>query len=142
MQNFGSDIDLNVLNELPEDLRKEIIKDYQLEEKIFANIKKESPNDDLNKSFIKEAVNEKHNKRNKSPFKNLPWEQIKPIIEDWTNHETKPLNVDVMMLAEHFKELAIHRKIELLQKMFNYLHRLIFNFNLNSLINFKFQDFL
>lgn len=59
-----------------------------------------------------------------SPFTNLEWDEIKPIIYEWMKAEKeRPSKVDVEMLAEHFREMAMSRKIETLKIALNFLHR-------------------
>ncbi|CAH1118562.1 unnamed protein product [Phaedon cochleariae] len=134
----NSQIDMDVLKELPEELREEIIKEYQL------NVKKVEAQDTTSKpaSRIENKVSQSEKQvyqvekilppkptntvpmSRKSPFANLTWEQVKPIIKKWTQSGDEPSNIDIEMIADHFKHLAIDRKIEILQSAFNFLHRI------------------
>ncbi|VEN59386.1 unnamed protein product [Callosobruchus maculatus] len=112
------EIDLKVLNELPEDLRNEIIKEYQLERKL--NQVPKVGDVQLQSSQETKASTRK----SKSPFTNMSWEQIKPVLNKWIATEKEPADVDTEMIANHFRQMALDRKIEQLHKIFRYLHRI------------------
>ncbi|CAH1107539.1 unnamed protein product [Psylliodes chrysocephalus] len=120
-------IDMDVLNELPEDIRKEIMREYNLQEAVKPEGKKrKSQKQKCGKQSNQKIDSEKYldvDTIQKYPFKNLTWDQIKPIIKKWMESDENPYEFDIEMIAEHFKQLAIDRKIEVLPKMFSYLHR-------------------
>ncbi|KAJ8916575.1 hypothetical protein NQ315_000219 [Exocentrus adspersus] len=119
--NLGNpQIDLNVLNELPEELRNEIIKEYGLDFKLGECAMKLQPKTLENESKTQE---QSFDVPKKNLFSGLSWEQIKPIIRKWVESSDEPSEVDVVMLAEHFQQLAIDREIDLLKSVFNFLHR-------------------
>ncbi|XP_050502903.1 DNA repair protein REV1-like isoform X2 [Diabrotica virgifera virgifera] len=135
-------IDMQVFNQLPENLKQEIIREYHLEDQVtlsqensFPNCQQNTPIQDTKpetperkiKSSSQESVSQESSK--KSPFRNLSWDQIKPIIKKWTVSEASPCDFDTEMLAEHFKQLAINRKIEVLMSVFNFLHRFFSELN-------------
>lgn len=102
---------MTVLKALPQDLRQEIIKEYKLEDIINAK-KKE------NKAKPVEKPPE-----SKSLFSSFNYEQLKHAIKTWIHSESKPGNYDVRLLGEHFRELAINRKIGILNNLLKFLHR-------------------
>nr|XP_023016559.1 DNA repair protein REV1 [Leptinotarsa decemlineata] len=125
------EIDLGVLSELPEELRKEIMKEYKLESTIPSTSKIEM---ETQKKPVK--IRHKHSNKGQTqsrshPFKNLTWDQFKPVIEKWTLSGENPRQVDVEMIANHFKKLALDRKIESLKITFSFLHRLFSVLNCN-----------
>ncbi|XP_072383055.1 DNA repair protein Rev1 [Diabrotica undecimpunctata] len=135
-------IDMQVFNQLPENLKQEIIREYNLEEQVTLSQENSLPNCQQNtliqdakpeiperktKTSSQESVEQESSK--KSPFNNLSWDQIKPIIKKWTASEESPCDFDTEMLAEHFKQLAINRKIEVLMSVFNFLHRVFSELN-------------
>nr|CAI5829294.1 unnamed protein product [Callosobruchus analis] len=111
------EIDLKVLNELPEDLRNEIIKEYHLESKL----NQASKVCDVQPQSSQKAKAPAN--KSKSPFTNMSWEQIKPVVKKWIATEKEPADVDTEMIADHFRQMALDRKIEQLHKIFRYLHR-------------------
>lgn len=128
-QNVNHEIDINILNELPEDLREEIIKEYKLKIKVNDTIHSESDRkgNQLVQTEAKENITTKSNKSENvktSPFSNLTWDEIKPIIKKWTESEESPYDMDIEMIATHFKLLAVNRQIEVLMSVFNFLYRI------------------
>nr|CAH7744684.1 unnamed protein product [Callosobruchus chinensis] len=117
-QSLGQhEIDLKVLNELPEDLRKEIIKEYQLESKLN-QVSKVGGVQPQSSQKTKAST-----KKSASPFTSMSWDQIKPVVNKWIASENEPAEVDTEMIANHFRQMAMDRKIEQLHKIFRYLHR-------------------
>ncbi|CAH1981537.1 unnamed protein product [Acanthoscelides obtectus] len=116
-KHMQNEIDLEVLHELPEGLRNEIIKEYQLEHRLHqvSKIDNAQPHD---------SRKEASGKKMKSPFANMPWEQIKPIVNKWIASEKDPSDFDTEMIANHFRQMALDRKIEELYRIFKYLHRI------------------
>ncbi|XP_044261651.1 DNA repair protein Rev1 [Tribolium madens] len=104
-----TEVDPEVLKELPPEIRAEIIKEYNL-----------APKPPVKKSLtwpqIKPPVK-------KSPFSGLTWPQIKPILHKWLQSEQKPDDYDVTLLGEHFRQLAIDRDIDWLPTAMNFLYR-------------------
>ncbi|KAJ8956255.1 hypothetical protein NQ318_014989 [Aromia moschata] len=134
----NEEIDLEVLNELPEELRREIIKEYGLESKVKDVPSSSCPKREDNKknADVLEKINEApprnetgDGRAKRSPFSNLTWDQIKPVIKEWIRSSETPAELDVEMLAEHFKNLAIDREIEILKVVFNFLHRTFSSLN-------------
>ncbi|KAJ8967010.1 hypothetical protein NQ314_003127 [Rhamnusium bicolor] len=133
---INEEIDLNVLNELPEELRNEIIKQYKLEHKIKESTNSSPPKLEETKAECpriqentqgpvkNDSINDKAN-----PFSKLPWDKIKPIIKQWVHSADKPSQMDTEMLASHFRQLAIDREIETLKSVFNFLHRIFSELN-------------
>ncbi|KAF2886251.1 hypothetical protein ILUMI_19922, partial [Ignelater luminosus] len=112
--NNVNDIDIKVLSELPEDLRREIIKEYGLENKISESLPK---NDNSNNNKSPEPLTPTN-----YTFDGLDWEELKPIILNWLHSETKPTDIDVIMMGEHFKKLVLDGKIEDVKKMCSFLY--------------------
>lgn len=102
-------MDLEVLQALPPEIREEVIKEYNLQ------IPPTNPKRIIEEEPIGNSA--------MSPFSNLEWDEIKPIIYEWMKAEKEPSKMDVEMLAEHFRELAMNRKIETLKIALNFLHR-------------------
>ncbi|KAL3270733.1 hypothetical protein HHI36_021258 [Cryptolaemus montrouzieri] len=115
-------IDMGVLYELPEELRNEIMKEYQLQHQV---ITKKSGEREIQVADVKPQPSELKQKieEKKSPFDGLSWEELKPILKTWMTSEADPKEIDVEMISEHFRQLAIDRKIENLKVIFNFLHR-------------------
>ncbi|CAG9857578.1 unnamed protein product [Phyllotreta striolata] len=109
-------IDVNVLNELPDDIRKEIIEEYNLQESVAIECKR-------NDGELTRNNGENNERFVENRFENLSWNEIKPIIKKWIESDEFPYDIDIEMIAEHFKRLAIDRKIETLPAIFNFLHR-------------------
>ncbi|XP_057670736.1 DNA repair protein REV1 [Diorhabda carinulata] len=135
-QNVHHKIDINVLNELPEGLRDEIIKEYKLNIKVKdkPQTKPDIKSNQLVQTEDTENVTTKNNKSENvqtSPFSNLTWDQIKPIIKKWTESEESPSDTDIEMIAIHFKLLAVNRQIEILMSVFNFLYRMFASLNCN-----------
>ncbi|KAF5284610.1 hypothetical protein FQA39_LY16968 [Lamprigera yunnana] len=105
------DMDLNVLNELPLEVQQEIIEEYKLEGKIRVDLPK---ND--------EPAQQK-NTSNTNYFEKIQWTDLKPILINWLQSTSSPKEVDVQMLAEHLKNLAMDRKIEPLKATLSFLYR-------------------
>lgn len=103
------DIDISVLNALPQEVRQEIIEEYKLE---IASIKPEV-----------KTVQKPPEK--KSIFSCLSYEQMKQALKVWLQSEQKPGDFDVQMLGEYFRELAVDRKIGVLRDSLNFLHRYV-----------------
>lgn len=95
-------IDLDVLNQLPDDLRLDIIKEYNL---------------NLGENKIPKTESKK------SPFTGMQWHQLKPVLYDWLRCGKSPADVDIAMLGDFLKQLAINRQIEMLGIVFNFLRR-------------------
>jgi hypothetical protein len=108
------DVDLEVLKELPQEIRDEVIKEYNLEATVAAVAKPAPP--PLKKETAAPPAK-------KSPFSGLQWCQLKPVLYKWMSSEPKPSEVDVNMLGEHFRQLAVDRNIEMLKVAMNFLHR-------------------
>lgn len=129
---------MSVLNELPEDIRAEIITEYNLDKNLTQH-KNEKP-------IIKEVVSEAHKKKQQdcnyknitpiispnfptilaseqSPFKNLSWNETKPVLKIWISSERSPEPCDVKMIADHLSEMVFSSKIETLFSAFNFIHR-------------------
>lgn len=119
-------MDVEVLQALPQEIRDEIIKEYNLQLPLI------KPKPVMEEKLVEIPKI--------SPFRNLEWDQIKPIIYEWVKVEAEPSKLDVDMLAEHFHKLAINRKIETLKIALNFLHR---NFsNLGCSWHKAFKDIL
>lgn len=106
----NTEIDLNVLKELPADMQQQVIKEYKLDPGIITEQVKVVLQD-FNETSVRNA------------FDGIACDQLKPIVLNWLNSTSAPKEVDVEMLAEHFKALAIHRKIEELKVMLSFLYR-------------------
>ncbi|XP_066255696.1 DNA repair protein Rev1 [Euwallacea similis] len=116
----NSFIDMEVLKELPDDIRREVMREYGLELKDLNP--KEISCRDINES-ASTSINEVTPAKNASPFANKPWEQVKEGIKMWIRTEAEPSSVDAEMLANYLKDLALGRHIEILQSAFNFLYR-------------------
>ncbi|EFA04888.1 DNA repair protein REV1-like Protein [Tribolium castaneum] len=103
-----AEVDLNVLQELPPEIRAEIIKEYNLETP--------APKPPLESPETAPPAK-------KSPFSGLNWPQLKPILYKWLQSEQKPDNYDVVLLGEHFRQSAITRDIDWLPTAMNFLYR-------------------
>ncbi|KAJ8980821.1 hypothetical protein NQ317_000554 [Molorchus minor] len=112
---LNEEIDLSVLNELPEDLRNEIIKEYQLEDKIQVSVP--STSSDVKNTEQASKYPENLNLKNESE------------TNKWIQSSERPSEFDVNMIAEHFKQLAIDREIDVLKVIFNFLHRTFSDLN-------------
>ncbi|CAG9767888.1 unnamed protein product [Ceutorhynchus assimilis] len=117
-----SQIDMDVLKELPEDIRREVMKEYRFDINPPVDLEK-SQKPDVAKPKNMGNLSETSQRTKYSPFANQTWEQIKEGIKIWIKSETDPSNVDVEMLADHLRQLALDRRIEILQSCFNFLHR-------------------
>lgn len=107
------EIDVNVLNALPQDVREEIIKEYKLEYV--------PPN--TSSSVCTDTEKSEEKPQTKSIFSRLNYEELKQAIKVWLRSETKPRDFDVEMLGEYFRQLATERKIVVLRNALNFLHR-------------------
>lgn len=58
-------------------------------------------------------------------FRDLTWDELKEMFLVWLKVERKPKPVDVSMLAEYFKQMAIDRNIEQLEVLLRFLHRYV-----------------
>lgn len=108
------DIDLAVLNELPEDIKKEIINTYKLDSRAS------TPRsfDERSTTTISEPKIEI-----KSVFHQFSSEQVKEAVRSWLSSDNEPRQFDIFMLADFLKELALNRNIECLHPLVNFLHR-------------------
>ncbi|XP_076256420.1 rev1 DNA directed polymerase isoform X2 [Rhynchophorus ferrugineus] len=124
MIKINKQIDYSVLNELPEEIQKEILEEYGI------SVKQTSPN---NFQDIPNKVEEQEDGNMKntllSPFANLTWEQIKPGIKAWIKTEREPSTVDVDMLGSHLRQLALDRNIEIVHTCFKFLYRVFSTLN-------------
>lgn len=104
---------------MPEDIKSEIVKAYKLDSRAS------TPRsfDDCSVASSAELKLE-----TKSAFHQLNANQVKEAIRNWLSSEKEPKQFDTSMLANFFKELALNRKIEYLQAMFNFLHRYVILF--------------
>ncbi|XP_066144845.1 DNA repair protein Rev1 [Euwallacea fornicatus] len=111
-------IDMKVLKELPDDIRREVMREYGLK------LKDLNPKGcrDVNKS-AGTSTNKVTPPETQSPFTNKPWEQVKEGIKIWIRTETEPASIDAEMLANYLRDLALDRHIEILQSAFNFLYR-------------------
>lgn len=103
------EVDLNVLKELPAEIRDEIIKEYNLESEIPQPKRPVLPSEPRP---VK-----------KSPFSGLQWYQLKPILQQWIQTDPKPNDYDVTLLGEHFRQSAIDRDIDWLPIAMKFLYR-------------------
>ncbi|KAF5284254.1 hypothetical protein FQR65_LT00254 [Abscondita terminalis] len=99
-------VDLSVLKELPEEIQAQIIKEYKLDPRVAAK---------------RDEVIEP--KEKPSAFDRINWDDLKPILLRWLESTNAPKEVDINMLGEHFKTLAVDRKIERLKVGLNFLYR-------------------
>lgn len=56
-------------------------------------------------------------------FSDLSREELKEMFLVWLKVEQRPKAVDVAMLADYFKQMAIDRNIEQLEVLLRFLHR-------------------
>ncbi|XP_025834219.1 DNA repair protein REV1 [Agrilus planipennis] len=135
-------IDVEVLKELPEDIRNEILNEYKISMEEFQQkvniIVSKANNTDISNTVItddkvkpstssttkKEENVQSSITKKKLSFADLEWDELKNLIESWIHSETKPLNCDITRLGEYLKDLAINRKIETLHVLVKFLHRL------------------
>ncbi|KAK5638274.1 hypothetical protein RI129_012569 [Pyrocoelia pectoralis] len=147
----GNCIDLNMLDELPEHIKVEVIKEYKLEHNAWVKHYEKDRNDPCALSLSLRGVSmvETANARSgvpkyssvvyykninklvpisvpveeKSPFDSLTLDELRPLILKWLESTTTPNNIDTTLLANHLKKLAIDRKIEQLKVILNFLYR-------------------
>lgn len=132
----SNDIDLAVLNELPEDIKKEIMETYKLDSRASTPRSFDENSTSTNTEKIKNvnltvssscsigsSVYNEAPPESKSAFHRLNSDQVKEALRTWLSSENEPKQFDISMLADYFKELALNRKIEFLQVIFNFLHR-------------------
>ncbi|RZC35538.1 DNA repair protein REV1 [Asbolus verrucosus] len=114
LQHKQVEIDFEVLKELPQDIRDEVIREYNLD----VDLAKPKPQPAAEDKILVPTETKK-----RSHFEGLQWCQLRPILYAWMKSEKEPANVDVEMLGEHFKQLALDRQIDMLKIAFNFLHR-------------------
>lgn len=107
-----------MVNELPEDIKNEIIETYKLDSR--ASTPRNFDECSTTSSCCTELKVE-----NKSTFHRLTPEQVKDALRSWVSSEKEPKSFDISMLAQFFKELALNREIERLDPMFRFLHRYV-----------------
>ncbi|KAG5864710.1 hypothetical protein JTB14_028543 [Gonioctena quinquepunctata] len=125
------EIDLRVLNELPEELRREIMSEYELETSVLSTSKVVEPTRTGHMVIPQKHVTKAFTKTEQIHFVNLTWEQVKHVIKKWMESGDDPEQVDVDMIASYFKRLALNRQIESLKGMFSFLHRNFSELNCN-----------
>ncbi|XP_030765594.1 DNA repair protein REV1-like [Sitophilus oryzae] len=116
-------IDMTVLNELPEEIRLEVLQEYGITSTKFNTIKNNTVVTVKMKTSEKNSEEKRTASSGHSPFTNLTWEQTKAGIKAWVKSENIPSAVDVDMLGDHLRQLALDRKLEVLQTGFNFLYR-------------------
>ncbi|XP_044764576.1 DNA repair protein REV1 [Coccinella septempunctata] len=126
-------IDLEVLYELPEELRHEIMKEYNINRGTVEMQKKQekTAKKDTKVEIAKEpssettratSVNSPKLKKNKL-FEGLSMGELKRAVQSWLSSEQEPIKIDVELISKHFRQLAMDRRIEDLKIIFNFLHR-------------------
>lgn len=121
----NNNIDLEVLNELPEDLRIEIMNEYNLNQgTIISQIKSQKKGEhDFQAPQVQIVKKYSKNMKNKSLFEGLSWEELKEALKTWLASEAEPLEFDINLISAYFRQLAITREIEYLKVIFSFLHR-------------------
>ncbi|XP_065169068.1 DNA repair protein Rev1 isoform X2 [Atheta coriaria] len=139
-QNSAS-LDMSVLQELPEDIRLEIMKEYnlQLQNQVCDEFKSSqtpgtsattiSTAADNKKPDSEEITKKTRQTKAKAQnitatgFDSLSHEDFMNMFANWFQSHSKPLKVDVDMLGKYFKQMAMQRRIEKLYIYAKYLHR-------------------
>lgn len=134
-------IDPMVLNELPEDIRKEVIEDYktnQTSSVIPAEDERTSPI--LNRSNnLNRCSNNRSGSRSKVDFKKdkvwtpqelktelikrMTWKEIKMLLKQWMQEHKNPEIFDIDVFANLTYDMAIQRKIEVLYDFVKHFYR-------------------
>lgn len=123
---------MNVLNELPEELRLEIIREHQLYEVTEAQSKTEkgitpksgssSSSEVSSKGLHKKDLPLKH-KEPKLGFHMLTYDEIKAAVIKWLNFGKAPKDTDIKMFGNYLRQLAIDREIDKLHRITKFLFR-------------------
>ncbi|KAK9703060.1 BRCA1 C Terminus (BRCT) domain [Popillia japonica] len=122
----NNSIDLNVLKELPKDIQKEIMEEYNLFDTAFDKLENKTASDNTNE---KQNLTTKDNKNNenqelkKKGFASLSKEELKILLKNWIRNQEIPKDRDVDMLGTFFTNLVQERKLEYLFSMVNLLYR-------------------
>lgn len=66
-------------------------------------------------------------------------EELKKALREWMETHKEPKEIDVNLLGEYFKQLAIDRKIEDLKKLLSLFYRYAYEYILCVLIILKKQ---
>lgn len=129
-----NEIDLCVLNELPADIRREILSECHIvnDEKTTTIDKKIGilHNFTFTRLFcllfiIKDCDIKKNANdiKQKKGFHTLTFEELKVALIKWINFKKGPKDTDIKMLGSYSRQLAIDREIEKLHVMIKFLFR-------------------
>lgn len=130
-------IELSVLDELPKDIRNEVVKEYNLtslpststaciEERLSCSPDTEvlqSTGVAVTETALELRETGKKCSRRIQYFSDLTWKELKEMFIVWLKAETIPKPVDVSMLGEYVKQMALDRQIEQLEVLLRFLHR-------------------
>lgn len=134
-------IDWDVLNELPEDIKAEIIREHKLHKPTSknnsdittntnnANASVRNANENKSKastSKVEHAQNlclGKQETKQKTGFHMLNQEDFKVALIKWLNSKKGPQETDIKILGEYFRELAINKEINKLIVSIKFLFR-------------------
>ena len=56
-------------------------------------------------------------------FADLDYEDLKSLLRNWIKNELDPKDIDVGMLSDYFRTLALDRKLGRLHPLLNLIHR-------------------
>ncbi|GJQ78066.1 Rev1 [Trypoxylus dichotomus] len=127
-KNETKSIDLNILKELPVDLQKEIIQEYNLPV-IFNETEKSSVGSNagvtnVHNATLKESKDSQNRElKKKKSFADLNKEELKTLLKNWINNQEIPKDFDIDMLGTFCTELVQQRKLEYLFSIVNFLYR-------------------
>ncbi|KAL1489436.1 hypothetical protein ABEB36_014331 [Hypothenemus hampei] len=115
-EHLRNGIAIDVFNELPPTIRSEIMKEYHIDVRSVTNISAAS------KTVKPPSTLEKIERPN-TPFVEQSWENIKESVKSWIKTENQPSEVDVDILADYLRNLALNRQIEILFTCCKFFYR-------------------